>query len=71
MDVDGNRGRNLRCYNCGKFGHISKFCTEPKKFRSIRAAEIAEVVRAVLTEEAAKQEEKSAEVVADFPNNQQ
>ena len=70
MDVDGNR-RNPRCYNCNKFGHIAKFCPEPRRFRSVRAAEIAEVVRAVLAEGGANADEKQVEPVADFPNNQQ
>ena len=71
MEVDGTRRRNPQCYNCQKFGHIAKFCPEPRKFRSIRATEIAEIVRAVLAGDFTKEEEKSVEVVADFPSNQQ
>lgn len=71
MDVDGNRRSNPRCYNCRKFGHIAKFCPDPPKFRSIRATEIAEVVRAVLAEEPAMVGEKPVEPMADFPNDQQ
>jgi Retrotransposon gag protein/Zinc knuckle len=70
MDVDGGR-RNVRCYNCGKFGHIAKFCAEPRKYRSVRAAEIAEVVRSVLAEKSVKEEEVVAEGKADFLGNQQ
>ena len=40
MDVDRNKakGRGVRCYNCGKFGHISRNCPDPpqRKF-SMRA----------------------------------
>lgn len=71
MDVDGNRGRNICCYNCNKFGHIAKFCPEPKNFHSICTAKLAEVVRAIMAEQATVKEEKPAEAVADFPNNQQ
>ena len=50
MDVDGHR-RTVRCYNCNKFGHISRNCPEPKRSRSfIRANELADTIRAVLAE---------------------
>ena len=26
MDVDGTRGKNPRCYNCNRFGHIARDC---------------------------------------------
>ena len=33
MDVDRarQRGKPLRCYNCGKFGHISRNCPDPPR----------------------------------------
>ena len=40
MDVDRSKGkpRSIRCYNCGKFGHMSRNCPDPpqRKF-SVRA----------------------------------
>jgi hypothetical protein len=72
MDVDGGRRRSLRCYNCNKFGHISRNCPEPPKpYRSVRAAEIAEVVRAVIKEEQIKEEVPATEVKEGFQDSQQ
>jgi len=71
MDVDSGRGRSLRCYNCNKFGHIARLCKEPRQFRSIRATEIAEVVRAVISETAQPKEEVVTESMSDFPPSQQ
>jgi hypothetical protein len=69
MDVDGHR-KSLRCYNCNKFGHISRNCPEPKRHRSIRVTDIAEAVRAVLNETATIKEEKPEEK-EDFQAGQQ
>lgn len=70
MDVDGHR-KSIRCYNCNKFGHIARNCKEPKQFRSIRATEIAEVVRAVMAETGNSKEEEPTESKSDFPQSQQ
>jgi hypothetical protein len=37
MDVDRKRSQDRNCYNCGKPGHIAKFCREPKKMTWVRA----------------------------------
>jgi hypothetical protein len=37
MDVDRKRSQDRNCYNCGKPGHIAKFCREPKKVMRVRA----------------------------------
>jgi hypothetical protein len=37
MDVDRKRSQDRNCYNCGKPGHIAKFCREPKKVTRVRA----------------------------------
>ena len=69
MDVDGSR--RGRCFNCNRFGHMARDCTQPRRFRSIRAAEIAEIVRAVLAEEPVKKEDEPVAPVTDFQTNQQ
>lgn len=70
MDVDGHR-KTVRCYNCNKFGHIARNCPEPKQFRSIRASDLAEAVRAVLAETQTSKVEEVAEKPQDFTNSQQ
>lgn len=70
MDVDGHR-KSTRCYNCNKFGHIARNCPEPKRFRSIRTAEIAEAVRAILAETQTPRVEEVAEQPKDFLQSQQ
>jgi hypothetical protein len=37
MDVDRKRSQDRTCYNCGKPGHITKYCREPKKMTRLRA----------------------------------
>jgi hypothetical protein len=37
MDVDRKRSQDRNCYNCGKPGHIAKFCREPKKVTRVCA----------------------------------
>lgn len=78
MEVDGGRRsvrKTVRCYNCNEFGHIARDCTKPKReYRSVRATEIAEVVRAVLKETHAPAEAEKAEEPAkgtDFQDAQQ
>ena len=70
MDVDGHR-KAVCCYNCNKFGHISRNCPEPRRFRSIRASEIAEAVHAVLAETQTPAVEEVVEKTGDFTNSQQ
>ena len=31
IGVAGWRGSSTKCYNCGRFGHMSKECKEPKR----------------------------------------
>jgi len=33
MDVDGNRGGDRKCYNCGKFGHMARNCWGKREAR--------------------------------------
>jgi hypothetical protein len=69
MDVDGHHRNSIRCYNCNKFGHIARNCPEPKRHRSIRTAEITEVVRAILAEK--KEEKEEVKELSGFPTSQQ
>jgi hypothetical protein len=35
MDINQKRSQDRNCYNCGKPGHIAKFCREPKKMTQV------------------------------------
>jgi hypothetical protein len=35
MDVNRKRSQDRTCYNCGKPGHITKYCREPKKMTRV------------------------------------
>jgi uncharacterized Zn finger protein len=40
MDVDhAGRCPMIRCFNCGKIGHTSKFCQEKRKIREVHTEE--------------------------------
>lgn len=76
MDVDGHR-RSIRCFNCGKFGHISRNCPEPRRNRSIRYGDVGEIVRAVIAETKTREVVNTPVVETtpppkeDFPQSQQ
>ena len=72
MDVDGHSRRfAVRCFNCKGLGHIARNCPQPARERSVRVADIAEVVRTVLAETKVPQEETVVKTESDFQESQQ
>lgn len=56
MDVDEARAKGL-CFNCGKHGHMSRFCPDkkrgPTQVRSLNIAELSEEDKAYLLQQLA------------------